>query len=163
MQELLWTMPPLWGQHSRPCCMVCILGFDSCHALSRFEVGFSLLMFIGTIWVLTREDRRHYNWTMIAVAVILLVLSTVVSSFVDVLDFIVFLTILVSVKHMIVDIVRTQEGLVKYRDTFLGGPVAFFGDVAQNTYVIKSALYTLQTLVGDGVVVCHDSQSNVIR
>jgi hypothetical protein len=42
---------------------------------------------------------------------------------------------------------------VKYRDTYPGGPVAFFADVTQNTFVIKNAIYTLQTLLGDGVVV----------
>lgn len=47
--------------------------------LSRFA-GFSLLMFIGTIWVLTRpQDRRASSPTMILIAVILLVLSTAVS------------------------------------------------------------------------------------
>lgn len=61
-----------------------------------------------------------------------------------------------SFKHMVVDIVRIDEGLVKYRDTFPGGPLAFFEDVAQNTFVIKNAIYTLQTLLGDGVVVRRD-------
>ena len=67
-----------------------------------------------------------------------------------------------SSKHMIVDIVRIDEGLVKYRNTFPGGPLAFFGDVAQNTFVIKNAIYTLQTLVGDGVVVSSESHMNCI-
>lgn len=63
---------------------------------------------------------------------------------------------------MIVDIVRTQEGLVTYRDSWPGGPLAFFGDVAQNTYVMKNAIYTLQTLVGDGVVVRRESYMNCV-
>ncbi|KAI9461345.1 hypothetical protein HD554DRAFT_2176309 [Boletus coccyginus] len=88
--------------------------------------GFSLLLFIATIWVLT------YDRAMISVAVVLLVLSTA---------------------HMVVDIVRLDEGLVKYRDTFPGGPVAFFGDVTQNTFIIKNVIYALQTLVGDAVVI----------
>jgi len=67
-----------------------------------------------------------------------------------------------SFKHMVVDIVRIDEGLVKYRDTFPGGPVAFFEDIAQNTFVIKNAIYTLQTLVGDGVVVGSDPYMNCI-
>jgi len=61
-----------------------------------------------------------------------------------------FLTIL---KHMAVDIVRIDQGLVKDANTFPGGPNAFFADVAQPTFVIKNAIYTLQTLLGDGVVV----------
>jgi hypothetical protein len=54
---------------------------------------------------------------------------------------------------MIIDIIRTEEGLVQQRSTFLGGPIAFFSDVAQWSFVYKNLLYTLQTLVGDGVVV----------
>lgn len=53
---------------------------------------------------------------------------------------------------MIVDIVRIDQGLVKEANTFPGGPNAFFADVAQPTFVIKNAIYTLQTLLGDGVV-----------
>lgn len=46
-----------------------------------------------------------------------------------------------------------EDGLVKYRDTYPGGPAAFFADISQETYVIKHALYALQTLVADGVVI----------
>jgi hypothetical protein len=56
-------------------------------------------------------------------------------------------------KHMVVGIIRIEDGLVKYRDTFPGGSVAFFADVAQETFVVKDAIIILQTLLGDGVVV----------
>lgn len=56
---------------------------------------------------------------------------------------------------MIIDIIRTWEGLVEYRNTFPGGPIGFFSDVAQWTFVYKNMVYLLQTLVGDGVVVSH--------
>jgi hypothetical protein len=52
-------------------------------------------------------------------------------------------------------IIRADDALIKYRDTFPGGPGAFFADVTQETYVIKYALYVLQTLLADGVVVGH--------
>lgn len=52
-----------------------------------------------------------------------------------------------------IDIIRTWEGLVKYRSTFPGGPIGFFADVAQWGFVYKNMLYLLQTLLGDGVVV----------
>ena len=39
------------------------------------------------------------------------------------------------------------------RNTFPGGPQAFFADVAQTTFISKNSIYTLQTLLGDGVVV----------
>ncbi|OJA18399.1 hypothetical protein AZE42_09781 [Rhizopogon vesiculosus] len=95
--------------------------------------GFSILMFVGTMWTLTHKNRTQaVNRPIATVAILLLLLSTA---------------------HMIVDIVRIEEGLVKYRDTFKGGPPAFFADVAQVTFVTKNAIYIMQTLLGDGVVV----------
>lgn len=49
--------------------------------------------------------------------------------------------------------IRVEDGLVKYRNTFPGGPVAFFADLTQQTVVIKNVVYVLQTLLADGVVV----------
>jgi hypothetical protein len=46
-----------------------------------------------------------------------------------------------------------MEGLILYRDTYPGGPVAYFSDVSQWTFVAKNCVYTAQTLIGDGVVV----------
>ncbi|KAG0695029.1 hypothetical protein DFH29DRAFT_859067 [Suillus ampliporus] len=95
--------------------------------------GFSVLMFMGTIWALTYKRRiKDVNYTNAVVAVLLLILSTA---------------------HMVVDIIRIEEGLVTYRDTFPGGPPAFFADVAQNTFVNKNLIYTLQTMLGDGIVI----------
>ncbi|KAI9569055.1 hypothetical protein HD554DRAFT_2322039 [Boletus coccyginus] len=102
-------------------------------SLEAILYGFSVLMFIGTMWVLTRKkDRSASNRTMISIAVVFLVLSTA---------------------HMLVDIVRLDGGLVKDANTFPGGPVAFFADVSEPTFVIKNAIYTLQILLGDGVVI----------
>ncbi|KAG0707141.1 hypothetical protein DFH29DRAFT_797176 [Suillus ampliporus] len=95
--------------------------------------GFSILMFMGTIWTLAyKHPLRDINRPSAVVAILLLILSTA---------------------HMIVDIIRIEEGLVTYRDTFPGGPPAFFADVAQNTFVIKNGIYTLQTMLGDGMVI----------
>ncbi|OAX31160.1 hypothetical protein K503DRAFT_114069 [Rhizopogon vinicolor AM-OR11-026] len=95
--------------------------------------GFSILMFVGTVWTLTHKNRTQaVNRPIATVAILLLLLSTA---------------------HMIVDIIRIEDGLVKYRDTFEGGPPAFFADVAQVTFVTKNAIYIMQTLLGDGVVI----------
>lgn len=95
--------------------------------------GFSLLMFIGTSWALFhRNISRAANLRMVTVACSLLLFSTA---------------------HVIIDIIRTEEGLVQQRSTFPGGPIPFFSDVAQWSFVYKNLLYTLQTLVGDGVVI----------
>ncbi|KIJ62366.1 hypothetical protein HYDPIDRAFT_176509 [Hydnomerulius pinastri MD-312] len=95
--------------------------------------GFSLLMFGGTLWSLGyRRATSDINRPIAGIATLLLILSTI---------------------HMVVDIIRIEEGLVLYRDTFPGGPPAFFADVAQETFVFKNAVYSLQTLLGDGVVI----------
>ncbi|KAI9461357.1 hypothetical protein HD554DRAFT_2028233 [Boletus coccyginus] len=117
--------------------MICLLlNFRNCHPLSGFHVGFSLLLFITTIWTLAYEQGclTTSNWAMISIAAILLVLSTT---------------------HMVVDIVHLDEGMVKYCHTFPGGPVAFFGDLTQNTFVIKNTIYALQMLVGDGMLIYY--------
>ena len=46
-----------------------------------------------------------------------------------------------------------MEGLILYRDTYPGGPLGFFSDWAQWTFVAKNYLYTVQSIVGDGVIV----------
>jgi len=106
-------------------------------------------MFAGTMWALTHKRRmQEINRPIVAVAILLLLLSTSVSLSPPTFDI-----ILISIEHIIVDIVRVEEGLVRYRDAFPGGPPAFFADVAQVTFVIKNAIYVMQTLLGDGVVV----------
>ncbi|KAG1805558.1 uncharacterized protein BJ212DRAFT_1283488 [Suillus subaureus] len=95
--------------------------------------GFSVLMCLGTIWTFTyKRHKQDVNRPIAVVATLLFVLSTA---------------------HIVVVIIHIERGLVKYRDTFPGGPVAFFADVTQDTFVIKNAIYTLQTLLGDGVVI----------
>lgn len=95
--------------------------------------GFSVLMFIGTIWVITYKRHIHnVNRPVVVVAILLFLLSTA---------------------HLVLGIIRIEDGLVKQRDTFPGGPVSFFADVTQETFVIKDVIIILQTLLGDGVVI----------
>ncbi|KAG2122953.1 uncharacterized protein EDB93DRAFT_1244343 [Suillus bovinus] len=102
-------------------------------ALEGVAYGFSILMFIGTIWALAYKQRiQDVSRPIIMVAILLFILSTA---------------------HMIVNIIRVEDGLVKYRDTFPGGPVAFFADPSQYTFTIGNVLYGLQTLLGDGVLI----------
>ncbi|KAG1721867.1 hypothetical protein EDD22DRAFT_974660 [Suillus occidentalis] len=94
--------------------------------------GFSVLMFIGTIWTLTYKRRtRDINRSMVAAATLLFLLSTV---------------------DMILVIIEVEDGLVKYPNTFPGGPESFFADLLQEIFIAKNVIYTLQTLLGDGVV-----------
>ncbi|KAG1851411.1 hypothetical protein F4604DRAFT_1807420, partial [Suillus subluteus] len=95
--------------------------------------GFSSLMFVGTIWIITYKRRIHnVNWPAVVVATLLFLLSTA---------------------HMVVGIIRIEDGLVKQHDTYPGGPASFFADVAQEMFVVKDAIIIIQTLLGDGMVI----------
>ncbi|KAG2142380.1 hypothetical protein DEU56DRAFT_911083 [Suillus clintonianus] len=102
-------------------------------ALEGILYGFSVLMFMGTIYSLTYEQRmQDINRRMAVVAILLLILST---------------------GHIVANIIRMENGLVKYRDTYPGGPVAYFADPSQNIFAVLHAFYLLQTLLADGVVI----------
>ncbi|KIM81615.1 hypothetical protein PILCRDRAFT_821390 [Piloderma croceum F 1598] len=95
--------------------------------------GFSLLMFCGTVWVLVfGRSMAKINKLMLSVAILLLLLSTT---------------------QIIFDIIRLEEGLVLQRDTFPGGPQAFFADVAQLTFMSRNSIFVIQTTLGDAVVI----------
>jgi len=107
-------------------------------------------MFIGTFWALTRNHRvRDASRPMAMAAILLLMLSTAVGLII----FHIQCHPLKSPKHMIVDMVHVENGFVKYRDTFPGGPVAYFIDITQPLFWTNKLILTLQTMVGDGVLV----------
>ncbi|KAG1721670.1 hypothetical protein EDB19DRAFT_1646309 [Suillus lakei] len=97
---------------------------------SHRSSGFSVLMFIGTIW--TSTYKRDINRPIALVAILLLILSTA---------------------YLVVDIISLENGLVKYRDTFPGGPAVYFQDISQPMFVTKTVIYALQTMLGDGVLI----------
>ncbi|KAG1753196.1 hypothetical protein EDB19DRAFT_815497 [Suillus lakei] len=102
-------------------------------ALAVILYGFSVLMFIGAIWAFTYKCCiRDVNRPMATVATLMFILSTA---------------------NTVLVIINVQDGLVKYRDTFPGGPAAFFADLLQEIIIAKNVIFTLQTLLGDGVVV----------
>ncbi|KAG2365240.1 hypothetical protein BDR07DRAFT_1399560 [Suillus spraguei] len=101
--------------------------------LESIGYGFSMLMFIGTIWGLTYKQRMQDVSRPIAmVAILLFILSTV---------------------HIVASTIRVEDALVTYANTFPGGPVAFFADLTQPTVKIKDVTYVLQTLLADGIVI----------
>ncbi|KAI9573136.1 hypothetical protein HD554DRAFT_1146001 [Boletus coccyginus] len=100
--------------------------------LETLLYGFSLLMFGGTIWTLLyQRSTRLVNRKMLAVACLLLLISTV---------------------HLVIHIIRVMYGLILYRDTYPGGPIAYFSVVSQWTFYLKNLVYIAQTVVGDGVI-----------
>ncbi|KAG1805522.1 uncharacterized protein BJ212DRAFT_1580734 [Suillus subaureus] len=100
--------------------------------LESILYGFSVLMFIGTIWALTyKRHMRDVNRPITAVAILLFALSTA---------------------HMVIGIIRTEEGLEQYRDNFPSGTEAFSAEISRETFVINNTIVVLQALLGDGVV-----------
>lgn len=109
-------------------------------------------MFGATIQTLLSRQSHRVNHKVFTVACALLLCSTAVRvSF----HFPAYVWGKYSslVQHIVIDIIRAMEGLILYRDTYPGGPVAFFADVSQWTFVAKNYAFTVQTLLGDGVVV----------
>ncbi|KAJ7261271.1 hypothetical protein B0H12DRAFT_345486 [Mycena haematopus] len=101
--------------------------------LESLLYGFSVLMFIGTLWVLFRgQTWSQVNRPMVIVACLLFTLSTI---------------------HLGVDINRLNTGLIVLRNTYPGGPQAFFANPSENSFVFKNAVYSFQTCLGDGVVI----------
>ncbi|KAF7373871.1 hypothetical protein MSAN_00599300 [Mycena sanguinolenta] len=90
-------------------------------------------MFIATLVMLLRgQTWAQVNKPMVIVACCLFILSTI---------------------HLAVDINRLNIGLILDRDTYPGGPAAFFANPSENTFVFKNAVYGFQTVLGDGVVI----------
>ncbi|KAI0768085.1 hypothetical protein BD413DRAFT_605555 [Trametes elegans] len=97
--------------------------------------GFSVFMFGVTLYILNQNSRRldrRVNYKMIAVSYALLACSTA---------------------HMVIDIIRICNGLIYQRDVFPGGPVAFFSQPSETTFIAKNIVYLFQTLLGDGVLI----------
>ncbi|KAG1859833.1 hypothetical protein F4604DRAFT_2036723 [Suillus subluteus] len=95
--------------------------------LESILYGFSVLMFIGTIWALTyKRHMRDINRPNTTVAVLLFALSTA---------------------HMVIDIIQTEEGLIQYRRSGVS-----FAENSQKIFVINNTIVVLQALLGDGVV-----------
>ncbi|KAI0821752.1 hypothetical protein BC628DRAFT_1328868 [Trametes gibbosa] len=95
--------------------------------------GLSVFLFMLTLWVLLRNrKRRRINWAMVCASTALLAFSTM---------------------ETVVNIVRLYEGFVEKGPKLPGGPETYFGDVWEVSFVLKNALYNVQTLILDGVVI----------
>lgn len=54
---------------------------------------------------------------------------------------------------MVVNIIRICDGFLTVGPSLPGGPVQYFNDISQRTFLIKSCLFNTQTLILDAVVV----------
>jgi hypothetical protein len=60
---------------------------------------------------------------------------------------------LVRCQTIIVDIVRNCQGFLNVGPALPGGPEQYFSDASQPTFVIKTCIYSVQTVILDAVVV----------
>ncbi|KAF7342247.1 hypothetical protein MVEN_01812700 [Mycena venus] len=105
-------------------------------ALEGILYGFSVLMFIPTMWtLLAGRNYTQVNFPMVIVSCLLFILSSLASC------------------HMASDIRRNYSGFVRFRDTFPGGPPAWFANDIDPSFIFKNAVYGIQTALGDGVVI----------
>ncbi|TFY60584.1 hypothetical protein EVG20_g7367 [Dentipellis fragilis] len=112
--------------------------------------GFSVFMYGVTLWVLF-----HRRSTSSMVSTKVSVCRNYASCIAD--------TDMGSLQHIGNDIARIIDGLVYNRDFMPGGPAVWFENPSDFTFVFKSALYALQTITGDGVMIyrCYVVWQNV--
>jgi hypothetical protein len=51
------------------------------------------------------------------------------------------------------DTVRMMQGFVTGKDTRLPNPISYYSNIANPLHVVKTVVYVLQTILGDGVLV----------
>ncbi|KAF9219811.1 hypothetical protein BS17DRAFT_380534 [Gyrodon lividus] len=112
--------------------------------------GSSILMFIGTLWALMhRRMNSGVNRRIVTVACSLLLFSTFVRLVPRHVEFFV----LKCDQHMVIDIIRTEEGLMLQQDPFPDGPVVSFLTFPSGVLSTRiCCTCSRQVLVGDGVV-----------
>ncbi|KAJ7598601.1 hypothetical protein C8J56DRAFT_169818 [Mycena floridula] len=94
--------------------------------------GAYTVVFALTFWVLVykRPNREPLNKSMLGFSVTMFVLATM---------------------HIAVNYSRILKAFVVYQDE-PGGPASFFNQLSETTQILGSAIYVVQTLVGDSVV-----------
>ncbi|KAI8977818.1 hypothetical protein BD414DRAFT_445877 [Trametes punicea] len=95
--------------------------------------GYAVFMFSLAMWIMLK-DRRHrqVNWALVAAGCALMILATA---------------------EMAVNITRLFQGFLTQGPFLPGGPEQFFAVVSEPTFVAKSVLYNVQTLILDAVVI----------
>ena len=104
-------------------------------------------MFGFTLWVLIHERSGQINMRLLLPALVLYALATAVGRFIESILRIIHL-MLDCVKHLTIDAYRIVKAFVTYRDA-PGGPIAYFANLSNPSYLIGSLFYALQTLLGD--------------
>ena len=98
------------------------------------------------------RKKRRPKYILIGTGSILTILATAVSSTLMALGFREVL-MFARCQKMIVNIVRNCQGFLNVGPALPGGPEQYFNDASQPTFVIKSCIYNVQTVILDAVVV----------
>ncbi|TCD60866.1 hypothetical protein EIP91_009385 [Steccherinum ochraceum] len=102
-------------------------------ALQSMLYGAALLMFILTMYILLRDRRRRrLNRTMIGASFALISLATA---------------------ELGVNIQWIRNGFITLGPNHVDGIEGYFADVSEPAYIVKGALYNVQTLILDAVVI----------
>ncbi|KAI0643304.1 hypothetical protein C8Q79DRAFT_1012601 [Trametes meyenii] len=95
--------------------------------------GYAVFMFTLAMWIMLRDrHQRQVNYALVAAGCALMVLATA---------------------EMGVNIARVYQGYVTKGPFLEGGPETFFAAPSEPTFVVKSILYNVQTLILDAVVI----------
>jgi len=100
--------------------------------LQSILYGAFLVLYAGTIYVLVyRRATEKVNISLLAAASAMFALSTT---------------------HISIDLSRLIEGFITYGRDTPGGALAYYGQINNWKHVFKSAVYCVQTLIGDSFV-----------
>ncbi|KAJ2988189.1 hypothetical protein NUW54_g9191 [Trametes sanguinea] len=95
--------------------------------------GYAVFMFSLAMWIMLRDrHERQVNYALVAAGCSLITLATA---------------------EMGVNITRVFQGFITKGPFLEGGPEAYFAVVSDPTFVTKSVLYNVQTLILDAVVI----------
>ncbi|KAI0773176.1 hypothetical protein BD413DRAFT_656572 [Trametes elegans] len=95
--------------------------------------GYAVFMFTLAMWIMLRDrHHRQVNYGLVGAGCALMVLATA---------------------EMGVNIARIYKGFITVGPFVRGGPEAYFEVVSDTTFVVKSIIYNIQTLILDAVVI----------
>ncbi len=104
------------------------------------------LVAVSVYLLIAKRHSRPLRYPIIIVATTMLIFGFVVSKYRELRK---SRTLTTVSQHLVTDMQRILNAFIKHRDN----PVAYLNSVSDPLYVLKSAFYVMQTLLGDGFVV----------
>ncbi|KAF7761594.1 hypothetical protein Agabi119p4_9586 [Agaricus bisporus var. burnettii] len=60
---------------------------------------------------------------------------------------------ILAITHLVLDFTRMMQAFVTGDETRLPNPIGYYGNIANSLHVVKTVIYVLQTILGDGVLI----------